>query len=338
MNRIDSIDVENKTVLLRTSLNVPLSNKGEILDDLRLTNAIPTISFLIKNKAKVVLMGHLGRPNGVDESLSLEVVKDRLQELLHKDVLFIKENAKEQIDDMNFGDIALLENLRFDSREMDNDEGFAKELAELGDIYVNDSFDVSHREHASVVLLPKLLPSAIGLAFAKEIDSLKKITESPKEPFVVIIGGSKVSSKTKFLKEISKKAAVVLLGSIMSDNVKEEIDNVIKSIEEVLEEKIDLDIGPKTISLFEREIKKAKTVFWIGPLGKVEDDEYQKGSLAIAHSIIDNKSFSVIGGGNLSAFLLKNGLRDKFSHVSTGGGSLLVFLSEKTLPGIKALE
>lgn len=338
MNRIDSIDVGNKTVLLRTSLNVPLSDKGEILDDFRLQSAIPTIRFLIGKGAKVVLIGHLGRPDGVNESLSLSVVKDRLKELLNKDILFIKDSAKEQIQGMDFGGIALLENLRFDKREIENDEGFAKELANLGDIYVNDSFDVSHREHASVVLLPKLLPSAIGLSFEREIDSLKNIIESPKEPFVVIIGGNKVKTKTKFLKDISKKATIVLLGNVVSNEVKENIDNVLKSIDEVSEIEIDFDLGPKTIALFEKEIKKAKTIFWTGPLGKVEDERYQKGSLAIADSVINSKSFSVIGGGHLAAFLGFKGLKDEFSHVSIGGGSLLAFLSKGTLPGIEVLK
>ena len=341
MNRLEQLEVYNKTVLVRSSVNVPISEIGEIFDDFRLQKAVPTIVQLTKKGAKVVLLGHLGRPKGVEESLSLKVVASRLEELLGKDITFVRDNPKEAISQMNPGDIVLLENLRFHKGEVENDEAFAKELAELGDIYVNDAFSASHRKHASIVALAKLLPSAIGLSFEQEISALRKIMQTPEHPFLVIIGGSKVKTKTAFLKAIAKKADTVLLGNLVGEEVKKQelqFQNVVGAVDGVLSDGEEFDIGEKTIKLFEEKIKEAKTIFWIGPLGKIEQEQYQKGSLAIVNAVLKSKAFSVAGGGELSAFLGEHGFRERFSHVSTGGGSLLAFLSGEVLPGLQALE
>lgn len=341
MKRLEQLEVHNKIVLVRSSVNIPISEKGEILDDFRLQKAVPTITQLTKKGAKVVLLGHLGRPKGVEESLSLKVVVSRLEELLKKDITFVRDNPKKAISKMKPGDVVLLENLRFHKGEVENDEAFAKELAELGNIYVNDAFDASHRAHASIITLPRLLPSAIGLSFQQEISVLRKITQAPERPFLVIIGGSKVKTKTAFLKAIAQKADTVLLGNLVREEAEKQklqFKNVIGAVDGILSDGEEFDIGEKTIELFEEKIREANIIFWTGPLGKIEQEQYQRGSLAIADAVFKSQAFSVAGGGDLSAFLGKHGLRERFDYASTGGGALLAFLSGEILPGLRALE
>ncbi len=311
MKTLKELDVKNKRMLVRCDFNVPLDEKGEIEDDFRIIKTLPTIEYLIKKGAKLILMSHRS------DDKNLAVVRERLEKYL---------KGKK---------FTLLENLRLDKREEENDQGFAKELANLGDIYINDAFGVCHRKHASIVGVPKYLPSGAGFLLEKEVKVLSKVLENPERPLVVIIGGTKVETKTKVIKHFLEKADNVLVGGMIAQSV-----NFISSkLCLPIDHKANFDIGSNTIKMFSKIIKTAKMIVWAGPLGKFEDPLYEKGTKKIAKEICkNNKAFKIVGGGDTIFALTKWGLRDKFDHVSTGGGAMLEFLSGEKLPGLKALE
>jgi phosphoglycerate kinase len=235
----------------------------------------------------------------------------------------------------------MLENIRFYKGEIEGDENFAKSLAELGDLFINDAFSVCHRDQASVTKITKCLPSFAGPNLVSEVKSLSKILKKPKRPLVVIIGGKKVEDKAKVVEKFSEFADFVLVGNLVANEIKEGRVKV-KKIEKVIfpiENKEALDIDQKTIEIFKEKIRRAKTVFWAGPLGKVEDERYQKGTLEIANEIgrLKRKLFSVVGGGDTIEFLNKFSLLKKFDFVSIGGGAMLDFLAGEEMPGLKAL-
>jgi 3-phosphoglycerate kinase len=274
----------------------------------------------------------------------LRPVAQRLQKLLGKKILFLAEPVAEkvalQIKGMKPGEFALLENVRLYKGEEENDAAFAKVLAGLGELYVNDAFGVCHRAHASIVGIAKYLPSAAGLLLEKEIAALSKVSQCPERPLVVLVGGTKVEDKASFLKAISRQADSILLGNLISREAKEKRIDVSPDTELVYASDGvdgDFDLGPKTIEVFQEKIARAKTVFWAGPLGKIEEKRYEKGSLAIADAIVKSKAYAVAGGGDLASFLGKHDFREKFNHVSTGGGAMLAFLAGEELPGLKVL-
>jgi 3-phosphoglycerate kinase len=283
---------------------------------------------------------------------------------------------------MKEGEVLLLENLRFHREEKENDRNFSKKLAKLADVYVNDAFGISHREHASIVGVPKYLPSGAGLLLEKEVKILSKSLEEPWRPLVAIIGGAKISSKIKVIEQFLEKADHLLIGGKIANAIL-----VIKGIcigrpwppEEVAKEiaKFDLtstklhlpidavaspdetgktyiretgpgkvrrdeellDIGPETIEVFSKIIEKAKMIIWSGPLGHFEEPLFERGTKMIAEKIAKNhQAFKIVGGGDTISALSKFGLREKFDHISTGGGAMLEFLSGKELPGLKILE
>ena len=220
---VEDLKVEGKRVLVRCDFNVPMDDNGKITDDTRIVSALPTINYLIENGGKVVLMSHLGRPKGeADPKYSLEPVANRLSELLNKEVTFAKddkvisENVKEIVNNMNNGDVVLLENTRFRNEEKKNDEAFAKELASLGDLFVNDAFGTSHRSHASNVGVSSFLPSAVGFLVKKEIEVMGKALENPERPFVAILGGAKVSDKIGVIENLLEKVDTILIGGGMT--------------------------------------------------------------------------------------------------------------------------
>lgn len=220
---VEDLKVEGKRVLVRCDFNVPMDDNGKITDDTRIVSALPTINYLIENGGKVVLMSHLGRPKGeADPKYSLEPVANRLSELLNKEVTFAKddkvisENVKEIVNNMNNGDVVLLENTRFRNEEKKNDEAFAKELASLGDLFVNDAFGTSHRSHASNVGVSSFLPSAVGFLVKKEIEVMGKALENPERPFVAILGGAKVSDKIGVIENLLEKVDTILIGGGMA--------------------------------------------------------------------------------------------------------------------------
>ena len=237
------------------------------------------------------------------------------------------------------GEAILMENLRFWPGEEENDLEFAKKLAKLGDFYVNDAFAVCHRENASVTRLPKLLPSYAGFLLEKEINTLKAVMEKPEKPLVLILGGSKIEDKAPVIKNLLPKTARVLLGSIAlnDSHAVPKSKKVTIPVDWVAEGNLAFDIGPKTIEAYGKEISKAKTIIWNGPVGKFEDEKYLKGSLAITKSVAASSAFSVVGGGETTQLILQTGFRKKIGFLSTGGGAMLEFLAGKKLPGIEAL-
>ncbi|PIQ69980.1 hypothetical protein COS55_02895 [Candidatus Shapirobacteria bacterium CG03_land_8_20_14_0_80_40_19] len=285
-------------------------------DGARLEENLPAVKYLLDNGAKkIILMGHLGRPEGrVVEDLKLAPVEKRFRELLDsKNIIF-------------------LENLRFDKREEENDAGFAKELAGLGDFYVNEAFASSHRQHASIVGIPKFLPHCAGFHFASEVENLSKILENPKRPLVFVIGGDKLETKLPLVVELAHFANSVLVGGALTQNMN--INNVLfaKPTDD------GFDISDDSIMKFGEIIKKAGTVVWNGPMGKFEDEKWEMGTRKIAEAIAGCGGFRVVGGGDTISALKKFNLIDKMDYVSTGGGAMLEFLAKGTLPGIEALE
>ncbi len=302
---IRDFNFKNKRVLLRVDFNVPMSDR-KIEDDFRIKQTIPTIEYLLKKRAIVILASH--RSDGKSLTPIWDLFKD-------------------------YPNLEFLENLRFNKGEEANNQAFAKKLSSLADIYINDAFGVCHRKHASIVSIPKYLPSAMGLLLEKEIKNLSKIIDNPKRPLVTIIGGAKVKSKAKVIDDFLKLADNVLIGGKLGLEIKK------KSVKLHLPNDYldNYDIGPKTIKEYKKIIGGAKTVVWAGPMGWFEKEKYIKGTKEIAQAITSSKSFSVVGGGDTLNALKKLKLRDKFSHVSTGGGAMLAFLAGEKLPGIEAL-
>ncbi len=392
MKTLKDFKVKNKRVLVRCDFNVPFDEKGNIEDDFRIEKAIPTIEYLVKNKAKVILISHLGRlkemkSSGCEvKSYSLRPVALRLEKLLGRRIEFLEDCIGERIEkrtkEMKQGEIFLLENLRFHKGEKENDPKFAKELAKLGDIYINNAFGACHRVHASITDLPQYLPSGGGFLLEKEVKVLLSVLENPWRPLVAVIGGVKLESKTKLLKELLEKADHLLIGGKIANTVlivkgiivdrpwpSEKVVEGIKELNltstklhlpldaiaspdrtgkiyirqsapaKVRKDEEFLDIGPETIKIFSKIIKEAKMIVWAGPLGYFEQPPFDKGSKEIAEAIVRNyKAYKIVGGGDTLFALSQFGLRDKFDHVSTGGGAMLSFLSGEGLPGLKALE
>jgi len=344
MKVLKDFDFENKRVLVRCDFNVPLTPEGDILDDFRIKKTIPTIEYLITKKAKVILMSHLGRPGGkFVESLRLDKVQEKLMEYLDLSIVKARDCIGEEIEgwvekEMRPGETLLLENLRFHREEEAGDLNFAKELARLADIYINDAFAACHRAHASIVGVPKFLPSGAGFLLEKEIKSLNKIIKNPKKPLISIFGGD--DPDFKFVNKISGRADWVLIGGLIEKQIEEK--NIKLKYPEKIIKPIDAkdgeDIGLKTINLFKEKISQAKTVFWSGPLGKIEIERFQKGTEEVVKAIIGSGAFSVIGGGETIDFINDLGLGEKFGHLSTGGSAMLAFLAGEKLPGIEALK
>lgn len=338
MRSIKEATVPGKKALLRADLDIPLKN-GEVADDFRIRAALPTMEYLVKNKAKVIIIAHLDRPGGkVVESLRLNPVAKKLSEHLgaiHKVDDCIGMEVKKAVGVMGNDDILLLENLRFHPGEEENDLEFAKKLASLADLYVNDCFATSHRQHASIVGVPKLLPSYAGLRLEEETMILHSIIEKAKRPLLFIVGGAKAETKASLVKKLAKIADKILLGgTLMFEQSLEGVPKVLFPVDAV---RID-DIGPRTIKMFKEEIKKAKTIVWNGPLGVTLRKEFEVGTREIARALAESQAFTVVGGGDTVAALNRFGLRDKMDFVSTGGGSLLQFLADGTLPGLEALH
>lgn len=346
MKTLKNFNVENKRILVRCDFNVPLDKKGKILDDFRIKQTLPTIKYLIDNKAKIILMSHLDPESTgvVDKKYNYNNVARRLSDLLGFSVDKVDDcigvEAEDQSSTLEPGQVLLLENLKFYKEEIDNDEEFAKKLSLLGDIYVNDAFGSCHRNYASVVRLPQLMPNCAGLLLEKEIESLDKVIKNPEKPMIAIVGGTKVGTKAKFINNISKVADFVIISGLIAKEIKEK--NIkLKYPEKIVSPLGDLsalDISKESIKMIREKIMQAKTILWNGPFGKFEEKKYAKGTLEIAKAIIDSHAFSVVGGGETVEFLDKQGMIDKFSHVSTGGGAMLSYLAGEELPGIEVLR
>ncbi len=379
MKIVKDFDVENKRVIVRCDFNVPLGEEG-ILDDFRVRKTLPTIQYLRERKAKVVLISHLGRPKGREMKFSLKPVAERLEELLGRRVEFLNdclgEEVKQRITEMEPGEIFLLENLRFHPEEKQADSSFTKELAGLGDIFIQDAFGVSHRQHSSVIGLPAELPSGIGFLVEEEIKTLSQVINNPERPLTAIIGGAKINTKVRLIERFLREVDSLLLGGktaniILSakgvsvgksapepeviqlvagfdlaspklylpvDVVAVDNDNVRQAVcGDIREEEMVLDIGLDTIDIFSKIIAEAKTIIWNGPMGKFEDERFTAGTMKIIEAIAASPAFSVVGGGETAELVNRLGLADKFGYVSTGGGAMLKLLSGEKLPGIEAI-
>ncbi|MEF3245392.1 MAG: phosphoglycerate kinase [Caldisericaceae bacterium] len=388
---LKDVDVRNKRVLVRVDFNVPITKDGKVLDEFRILGVLPTINYLREHNAKVILMSHLGRPKGFDESLKMDPIKDVLEKLGGFKVYKLNDCVGDEVESfinesLSPKEVVLLENLRFHKGEEDNDPEFAKQLASLGDIFVNDAFATAHRIAASTAGITQYLPSVAGLLMEKEINTLTKILENPDKPYVAILGGAKVSDKIGLIRNLISKVDKILIGGGMcftflkalgyetgmslcevdkldvAKNLLEEakkkgvkivlpVDVVgasevkesgyagIFDIEEMPSNLIGVDIGPKTVKLFENEINGAKTLVWNGPLGVFEIEKFSEGTYELAKFIGSLKGvITVVGGGETVAAFRKFNLQDSITHLSTGGGAFLEFLEGKVLPAVDALE
>ncbi len=386
--RIEDINLENKRTLIRVDFNVPIKD-GHIEDDTRIIGALPTIKDISDKGAKVILMSHLGNPKEKTKDFSLKPVADHISKLLEKDILFIEDydNAHKLIDEMNNGDIALLENLRFNKGEKANDPDFAKLLASFGDVYFNDAFGTAHRKHASVYGIVDFIAFAgAGRLMEKEIEYLSTL-DNPQRPYTAIMGGAKVSTKIDILKNLIKKVDRVIIGGgmaftfmkaqgspigasivendkldvayeimrladkedvefllpidlVCAEDIKENIETKVLQREEMEEPMKGLDIGPLTISVFNSAIKNSGTIVWNGPMGVFETKPFDEGTKGIIEGLKEAKNGGAIivaGGGDTVSAIKHFNAEDSVSHISTGGGSFLEFMSGKTLPAIEAL-
>lgn len=337
--------VLGKRILLRLDLDVPFVG-NDILDDTRLKAGLLSINYLLEHGAKVTVIGHRGRPNGKDENFSLKPIAEWFGRNINNQKLNIKNSTREGFDGWEIGeDVFIVENVRFFKGEEKNSSEFVRDLARLGELFVNDAFAVSHRNHASTVGIAKVLPHFAGVHFFEEIKVLSGIINNPKRPFTVLIGGGKIETKLPLLEKMHHFADYVLVGGKIAQETGEllrlqhEKLGGIKSILLVAELNGDgVDITEKSVENFLQVIKISQTVIWNGPVGKTEDEQAQKGSKRIAEGIVEIGLHSVVGGGDTVGFLDSIGLLNKFSFVSTGGGAMLAFLSGETLPAVAALQ
>lgn len=386
---LDDVDVASRTVFVRVDFNVPLEGT-KVTDDTRIRAAIPTIKHIQERGGRVVLASHLGRPKGKKKpEFSLEPAAARLAELLGMEVILaddcIGDGAKKVVTDLREGQVAMLENLRFHPEEEADDELFARELAKFADIYVNDAFGSSHRAHASVHALPKLMPQrAAGLLVHKEVAALERLRSNAERPFVAVLGGAKVSDKIEVIEVLMERVDELMIGGAMANTflaaqglkvgksrIEEDklalartlmlkarergiqlllpVDVVVAGslkadkgtatdVNTIGDEEMALDIGPRTVKAFGERLRRAKSVFWNGPMGLFENPAFADGSFGIARAMADCSGFTVVGGGDSVAAVHAAGLADRYTHVSTGGGASLELLEGKKLPGVEVLR
>jgi len=390
MKTIKDLKLEGKKVIIRCDFNVPIKD-GKIVDDTRIKGALETIKYCIEKDSKVILLSHLGR---VKEEADLKkndlsIVASRLAELLKQDILFSEETRGEELEDtinsMEEGDVLLIQNTRYEDldgkKESGNDEELGKYWASLGDVFINDAFGTAHRAHASNVGIASHLPSAAGFLIEKEINALKEL-DKPAHPFVVVLGGAKVSDKIGVIENLVKKADKILIGGGMAftflkaegyeigkslldeenidfckkvlskhkDKIVLPVDFAVtneytndekyrvKSIDNISADEMGLDIGEKTLKLFENILKTAKIVIWNGPLGVYEFSKYKVGTDKLLKYVVDNNIKTILGGGDIVAAATTAKLKDKVYHASTGGGATLEYLEGKKLPGIEIIK
>ncbi|NIM12505.1 MAG: phosphoglycerate kinase [Candidatus Aminicenantes bacterium] len=389
---LSEMSVKGKRVFVRVDFNVPLNEKQEVTDDTRIKASLPTLRYLVDEGAKILCASHLGRPKGEKKpEFSLKPVAERLSQLLNREVKFAGETIGPEVESLKAqlkdGDILLLENLRFNPGETENDEQFAKELARNIDIYINDAFGASHRAHASIQKITEFVPVAgAGFLLKKEIDFLNMATENPPKNYTVLLGGAKVSDKIPVITNLLEKAQKILIGgamahtflrakgfdvgnSIVEDDFIAVCKDIIKKAEEkniklllpidhvaaikiepevtirmikkgkdIPENMMGLDIGFETIELYCQELKDAELIVWNGPMGVFEIENFAAGTMEIAKAVAESSATTIIGGGDSVSAINKAGVADKVTHISTGGGASLEFLSGKKLPGIESLS
>ncbi|MGQ9753250.1 MAG: phosphoglycerate kinase [Thermaceae bacterium] len=389
MRTLKDLDPRGKRILVRVDFNVPLKD-GQVQDETRILESLPTLRHLLSGGASLVLLSHLGRPKGVDPKYSLAPVAEALGRHLPK-VRFVphppgSDEALKAVEGLSPGEVALLENVRFEPGEEKNDPELAKRYARLGEAFVLDAFGSAHRAHASVVGVARLLPSYAGFLMEKEVQALSKLLKDPERPYAVVIGGAKVSDKIGVLESLLPKVDRLLIGgamaftflkalggevgkSLVEEDRLELARDLLKRAESlgvevrlpvdvVAAERIEagvgtqvfpadaipspymgLDIGPKTREEFRKALQGVKTAFWNGPMGVFEVPPFDEGTLEVGRALSElSHAFTVVGGGDSVAAVNRLGLKDRFSHVSTGGGASLEFLEKGSLPGVEVLE
>ena len=389
---VSDLDLKGKVVLERADFNVPIKD-GEITNDNRIVQALPTIEYIIEQGGKLVLFSHLGKvkEESDKEGLSLKPVAENLSKKLGKEVIFVPETRGEKletaIENLNEGDVLLVENTRFEDldgkKESKNDPELGKYWASLGDVFVNDAFGTAHREHASNVGISTHLETAAGYLMEKEIKFIGGVVNDPQKPVVAILGGAKVSDKINVIKNLVNIADKILIGGgmaytfikaqgkeiglslleedkidfakdLLENNgdqivlpvdckIAKEFSNDAKitevSINEIPSDQEAMDIGPKTVELFNKELQGAHTVVWNGPMGVFEFSNFAKGTIGVCKAIANlEDAITIIGGGDSAAAAISLGFEEDFTHISTGGGASLEYLEGKELPGIKAIN
>ncbi len=335
---LESEDIKNKKVVLRYECDVRLSSSNEILDETRLISGFSTIEYLLENNCEVIVIGHLRRPEGWDEKYSLLPVAKWFANAFesHESETKIGRFKGWKIKE----GLILLENLRFFKEEKENDSNFAKELASLGEIYINEAFGSCHREHASIVGVPKFLSSFPGFHFTKEVKVLDEVVNLPIKPLTIILGGAKMETKLPIIAKMKNIADYVLIGGKFTDRDRKTIEDIKSDKAKVIIANLtsnDKDIDGNSIKEFEDIISKSGMVVWNGPMGYLEGG-LEESTLSIAKAIINSNAYKIAGGGDTVAFLNKLNLFDKFDFVSMGGGAMLQFLSGAPLPGVVALQ
>ncbi len=390
MKTIKDLNIDGKKVIIRCDFNVPIKD-GKIVDDTRIKGALETIKYCLDRDCKVILLSHLGRVKEKEDlkKNDLSIVAERLAKLLKQDILFSEETRGEELEDtvnsMEEGDVLLIQNTRYEDldgkKESGNDPELGKYWASLGDVFINDAFGTAHRAHASNVGIASNLPSAAGFLIEKEVNVLKEL-DKPTHPFVVVLGGAKVSDKIGVIENLVHKADYVLIGGGMAftflkaegleigkslldeenidfckkilskykDKIILPVDVAVtneytndekyrtKDIKDISTDEMGLDIGEKTVNLFESILKKAKIVIWNGPLGVYEFSKYKVGTDKILKYVVDNNIKTILGGGDIVAAATTAKLKDKVYHASTGGGATLEYLEGKKLPGIEIIK
>ena len=383
---LDDISVSERTVLVRSDLNVPLED-GEVGDDFRIRMALPTIQRLREAGAKVVVCSHLGRPKGADPAFSMAPVAARMSELAGFEVralgAVVGDEVQQAVSDAGPGDVLVLENTRFEPGETKNDPDLADRLASLADVFVQDAFGSVHRAHASTVGVAERIRSAAGPLLVAELESLGRFLGAPERPYVVVLGGAKVSDKLGVIENLLPKVDTMLVGGGMcftllaargyeggSSLVEEDqVDSVrslldgphgdrirlpsdvvvadafaedaaprIVAADEIPADMMGLDIGPEAAESFSEVIRGAQSVFWNGPMGVFEWENFRAGTEAVAKAMAECGGFTAVGGGDSAAALRMLGMEDRVSHLSTGGGAGLELLEGKELPGVAVLE
>jgi phosphoglycerate kinase len=382
---VKDIDLKNKRVLMRVDFNVPMAD-GKVTDDKRIRAALPTIQYCLDQGSSVMLMSHLGRPKGgSDPEFSLRAASEVLSALLARPVSMAPDCVGADVEAMakalQPGDVLMLENTRFHAGEEKNDLDLAKQLASLGDVFVNDAFGSAHRAHSSTEGVARFLPAVSGFLMEQELEYLGRAVANPEHPYIAILGGAKISDKILVVETLLAKCDKLIIGGGMANtflaaqgrNMQDSLveaasletaksilassaDKLILPVDAVIADKfaedantqvVDvedipagwrmLDVGPKTVSVYQAALNGARLIVWNGPVGVFEMPKFAEGTFALARLLAESRAVTVIGGGDSASAVKKAGVAKQMTHVSTGGGASLEFLEGKELPGVAAL-
>src|SRR5512145_821994 len=382
---VRDVDLQGKRVLMRVDFNVPMQG-GVVTDDKRIRAALPTIKYVLDQGASLILMSHLGRPKGgPDPEFSLQAAAEVLSSHLGIPIKMAPDTVGPEVEamakELKPGEVLMLENTRFHAGEEKNDLDLAKQMAALGEVYVNDAFGSAHRAHASTEAVARFLPAVSGFLMEQELEYLGRAVGNPEHPYVVILGGAKISDKIQVVETLLKKADKLIIGGGMAntflaakglnmqDSLLEEAsldtaksilekarDKLILPVDAVIADKFDaeantqvvdvdkipagwrmMDVGPKTLDLYKKELEGARLIVWNGPVGVFEMPKFAEGTFALARLLAESGATTVIGGGDSASAVKKAGVAKQMTHVSTGGGASLEFLEGKELPGVAAL-